>query len=709
MNLRFFVSLGALLGATGVVLCATPVARAEPTPQVVVRGVRVEDRVRRSAAAVTVVDLDEAKRESADLGEVLARVEGVSVQREGGMGSAARFSLAGFDDTQVRFFIDGIPLEYQGFSLGLQNVPLSSAERIEVYKGVVPVRLGADSLGGAFDLVTDRRTRGTRLAASYQGGSFDTHRLTGSARHLDQRTGLFVKAEGFFDTTDNSYPIDVEVGDRTGAITDTTVRRFHDDYRARGGNLELGLVDQKWAQRLLVKAFVNSYDKEIQHNARMTAPYGEAEFSGYSSGVSLRYQHDFGQGLSGSFVSGYVYDRTDFVDNPRCVYDWFGQCVVAREGRGEIRRNATDQSIWDHVGYLRWNLNWVVHPDHQLNLSTSPTLFTRTGEDQLIEGSDTGQPLAARRDMFKWVSGAEHVVNLVDRRLENVFFVKFYLHTAQSEEPVTADVTITRNVQHLYRGIGNALRFELTDWALAKASYEYSVRLPDPGEVFGDGVQIIDNLQLEPERSHNLNLTFLTHDLETPVGSFNASTTGFFRDADDLILLLGRAEVFRYDNVYRARVLGVEGALSWVDPSGHVELGANTTYQDFRNRSDEGGFETFYGDRIPNKPYFFANARAQLRVRAVAAPRDELALTWYTRYVHQFFRTWESVGPEDGKPTIPTQLMHTAALSYLTRGPNERELSFSTEVQNLTNAKTFDFYGVQKPGRVVNFKTSIVY
>jgi vitamin B12 transporter len=694
---------------TGVIVCATAVAHAEAPQQVVIRGVSAEDRVRRSAAAVTVVELDDAKRESADMGEVLSRVEGVSVQREGGLGSAARFSLAGFDDTQVRFFIDGIPLEYQGFSLGLQNVPLASAERVEVYKGVVPVRLGADSLGGAFDLVTDRRTRGSRVAASYQGGSFDTHRFTGSARHLDERTGVFVKAEGFFDTTDNSYPINVRVGDRTGQIQDATVRRFHDDYRARGGNLEAGLVGRRWAQRLLLRAFANAYDKEIQHNARMTVPYGEAEFGGFSSGVSLRYEHDFGQGLSGSFVSGYVYDRTDFVDDPRCVYDWFGQCIVEREGRGEIRRNAADQSIWDHAGYLRWNLNWVVHPNHQINFSTSPTLFTRTGKDRLIDGDEDSQPLAAQRDLFKWISGAEHVATLVDRKLENIFFVKFYLHTAQTEEPVSADAFVSRNVQRLYRGIGNGLRYELTDWAIAKASYEYSVRLPDPGEVFGDGAQVIDNLELAPERSHNLNVSLLANDLETWLGSFSASTTGFFRDAYDLVLLLGRAEVFRYDNVYRARSLGVEAALSWVDPSEHVELGLNSTYQDFRNRSDGGGFETFRGDRIPNKPYFFINGRAQLRARAVAAARDELALTWYARYVHEFFRTWESVGPEEGKPTVPTQLLHTAVLSYLTRGPGDRELSFSAEAQNLANAKTFDFYGVQRPGRVVNFKASIVY
>jgi len=694
------------LKTISVVPLMTEIALAQE--EVVVRGVRADDQMRRSTAAVTVVEIGDAKRESADLGEVLARVEGVSVQREGGLGSTARFSLAGFDDTQVRFFIDGIPLEYQGFSMGLHNVPLALAERVDVYKGVVPVRLGADSLGGAFDLVTDRRTRGTRAAASYQASSFDTHRFTGSLRHLDPATGLFVKGEGFFDSTDNSYPVDVQVGDRTGRVIDATVRRFHDGYRARGANLEAGVVGQPWANRLLLKVFANSYEKELQHNARMTVPYGEATFGGYSAGLGLRYQNDFGRGLEGSFVSGYVYERSDFVDDPRCSYDWFGQCVIEREGRGEIRRNAADQTLWDHVGYLRWNLSWTLHPEHQVNFSTSPTFFTRTGEDHLL-GASVSQPLSAQRDMFKWISGAEYVTNFFEGRLQNTLFAKFYLHTAQSEEPVSATVSATRNIQRLYRGFGDGLSFQLNDWAVAKASYEYAIRLPDPPEVFGDGAQVIDNLGLLPERSHNINLTFLVNNLETPVGAFEASTTGFYRDAHDLILLLGRAEVFRYDNVYRARVLGVEAALSWSDPGEHVEIAANTTYQDFRNRSDDGGFEAFEGDRIPNKPYLFANGRFRLQARAVAAPLDELALTLHTRYVHRFFRSWESVGNADDKPTIPSQLTHTAVVSYSTRWALDRELSFSGEVQNLTDEKTFDFYGVQKPGRVVSFKTSIVY
>ncbi len=56
-----------------------------------------------SAQAVRVIETERAQRQSADLGEVLARSEGVGVRRSGGLGTTARFSLNGLTDDQIRF------------------------------------------------------------------------------------------------------------------------------------------------------------------------------------------------------------------------------------------------------------------------------------------------------------------------------------------------------------------------------------------------------------------------------------------------------------------------------------------------------------------------------------------------------------------------------------------------------------------------------
>ena len=42
-------------------------------------------------------------------------------------------------------------------SFDLNNVPINFADRIEVYKGVVPVGFGTDAIGGVVNIVTNKQ------------------------------------------------------------------------------------------------------------------------------------------------------------------------------------------------------------------------------------------------------------------------------------------------------------------------------------------------------------------------------------------------------------------------------------------------------------------------------------------------------------------------------------------------------------------------
>ncbi|MDQ2643175.1 MAG: TonB-dependent siderophore myxochelin receptor MxcH [Myxococcota bacterium] len=685
-------------------------ARLEPAAalapvEVIVRGTSEADRRRQSAEAVTVVETARAKRESADLGEVLARTQGVGVRRGGGLGSSTRFSLNGLTDDQVRFFLDGVPLELAGYPFGVANVPVNLVERIEIYSGVVPIRFGSDALGGAVNLVTHQDLRGTQLGASYEVGSFDTHRLTLSAQNLHEPSSFFTRVNGFFDYARNDYPVDAEVPDERGRLSPLRVYRFHDGYRAAGANAELGVVHRPWARRLLLRAFVTDYDKEYQHDVVMTVPYGAVTYGETAAGASLRYEQPLGHGLTVDVIGGYTYVRGDFLDVASCVYDWFGRCVRERRTPGETDSRPHDQVHWDHSVFGRVNLEWRVHPQHALRLAVAPTYLTRTGDERRQSDPSARDPLSAERRLTTLVTGLEYELDLFRDRLENILFAKQYLQLLASEEPRPGGVFRDRDRDTHRFGFGDALRFRFTPWLYAKAAYEYATRLPSPDEIFGDNAFLIANLELEPETSHNANLGFSVDARETPLGDFRSGIGGFLRDADRLIALLGNDRVQSYQNVFGARSLGVEAALGWTSPREYVVLDGNATYQDFRNSSSEGTFGDFDGDRIPNRPYFFANGSARLQFRGVAAPRDEVALSWTCRYVHEYFRGWESIGLREFKQTIDSQLVHTLGLGYLVEN-GHTAISSTLEVQNVTDATVFDFFGVQRPGRAFYIKTT---
>jgi hypothetical protein len=255
-------------------------------------------------------------------------------------------------------------------------------------------------------------------------------------------------------------------------------------------------------------------------------------------------------------------------------------------------------------------------------------------------------------------------------------------------------------------GAGDSLRFRFAPELWAKAAYEFATRLPRPDEVFGDGALTQANLELLPEQSHNLNLGLAGEHQSERWGRFRAEINGFYRDTVDLIRRTGAALYYSHQNVSDVRTLGIEAGARVASKRDYSALELTATFQDLRNRATSGPYAAQRGDRIPNRPYAFGAATLTFRFPQVVTAGDAVSLSWTSRYVHEFFRSWESLGSRDGKPTIPSQLVHTASVVFELEGPSSA-LSTSLELQNLSGEKTFDFFGVQRPGRAAFFKAML--
>ena len=706
----------------------TPATAAQPSPPVAVSAIETQPTVaqieiavvgerseaetlQRSAAPVTVIRLHRQKKRASDMGEIMARTYGVSVRRSGGLGSDTRFSLNGLQQDQIRFFLNGIPLEH-GFPFGVANIPVNLLERVEIYRGVVPVRYASDALGGAVNFVSDPSFE-NRFAGSYQLGSYGTRRATLFGRYRNEATGFVAGVESYLDGAKNDYEVDVEVPDDRGRLHPATVRRFHDGYRAYGVALDAGVVDAPFARLLIVRGLTSAYEKQLQGNLVMTVPYGEVHYGETLSALQLHYEHQPLSNLELEAHGSYGYRTIDFVDKSPWIYDWYGKRVRERLVAGEIEADPTDQTIWQKGLFGRVGVVFRPIAGHAVRLATSSDFTTRTGDERLQANPDARDPLTAKQDLWKQITGLEYELNAIPRRgpkssvagegrvahaLQNVVFLKSYRYTVDSEEPLPGGLLRERD-QDLHRfGFGEGIRVVLSDSLYVKASYEFATRLPRADEIFGDGVLIHANLELRPEISDNANLGARFELERSAAGDVTLDVNAFLRDTKRQIVLLGNERNFAYQNVYRARSLGLEGSFEWITWWRPLAFDGSATWLDHRNRSDQGTFEDFEGDRIPNRPWLNASFGARVRLTRLWDGRDELEPFYTARYVHEYYRGWESVGLKEFKQVIPSQLTHGAGVTYSLRRAFA-SVSTTLEVQNAGNARVFDFFGQERPGR----------
>lgn len=693
-------------GTRAETLVVVPVAPSTPEViDVTVRSQRDEARqLQTSAEAVNVVDTKRARQQTVDLGEVLARTQGVGVRREGGLGSRSTISLNGLQGDQVRLFMDGIPLQLAGYPFGLVNIPVNLVERIEVFRGVVPVRFGTDALGGAINVVTDRSYE-THLGASYMVGSFGIHRTTVNGRYLHEPSHLVVGAAAFVDVAKNDFIMsDRELMTPGGGSDVRSIKRWHDGYRSYGANVEAGIVDKKWARRLVVSGFLSSYDKDLQHNAIMSNPYGEVTSGETIVGITAHYEVDLTPALGLEVIANYAHRDIDFQDLSLFKYLWSGaqgRAVGRADARGEILGKAIDQTTVEDSVFGRVNLSWSWSDAQRLRASLTPQFTTRNEVDH-VEGRDDPRLDDA---VAQLIGGLEHELDAFDDKLSNIAFAKvYYTHTSHESEVEEPTRTFRVETKHDRKrgGVGDSLRYRFTPWLLAKASYEYATRLPNSDELFGNGVLIGANAELKPERSHNVNVGPRLELKRTALGSFLLDLNAFLRNSKDQIILLAGKQRIPYANISDVRGRGIENAVSWSSPGRWATVDASGTWLDARNEATKGTFALFKGMRIPSRPWLFASWGARARVADLPGPDDAIEPFYYGRYVHSFERGW-AIGDPDYKLSVPRQVNHDLGVTYSRFG---KYGSFTTtfEVDNLSDAKLYDVLGVQRPGRSYNFK-----
>lgn len=670
-------------------------------------------RLKRSAFNAVALDTKALQNSTQNLSEALAQAPGMKIRESGGVGSDMQLMMDGFTGKHIKIFIDGVPQEGVGSSFGLNNIPVNYAERIEVYKGVVPVGFGTDAIGGVINIITKKNRNKWFLDASYSYGSFNTHK---SYVNFGQtfRSGLTYEINVFQNYSDNNYYVDTPVKDfTTGAINKKKiehVKRFHDTYHNEAVIGKIGFVDKKWADRLMFGFTYSHMYKDIQTGVRQEVVFGGKYRKGYSIMPSLDYRKRdfFVRGLDVVLTANYNKNMTNNVDTSSYEYNWRGEMRPLRmPGEQSYQNTRSDNNNWN--GTL--TANYRIGKAHTFTFNHVINAFRRSNQSLLNEDSEAN---AIPKETRKNISGLSYRLIPTEHWNLSVFgkyynqFIAGPVATSSAQDDY---IRTTNSVSAM--GYGAAGTYFILKSLQAKLSYEKAYRLPTNEEMFGDEDLETGDISLRPENSDNVNLnlsyneTFGKHSVYVEGGLIYRNTKDYIqRNISDLS---GGKYGATYVNHGRVETKGYNisvryGFANW------VSVGGNFTQMNVRDNvktvtSGTNQESLTYGARMPNLPYQFANSDVTFYWRNLWKKGNTLSVTYDNLYMHSFPLYSEAVGSES-EFVVPTQFSHNLTLSY---GIQNGRYNISFECRNLTNEKLYDNFSLQKAGRAFYGKVRVYF
>jgi iron complex outermembrane receptor protein len=615
---------------------------------------------------VAAVDMKGRRDRVEDLSSVLSQMVGVKVKQYGGLGSFATVSIRGSSASQVKVYMDGIPMNdaYSGLT-NLADMPLGGVQKVEVYRGFTPPHLGSGAIGGAVNLVTTDPARWQRgrllsgIEASVTYGSFDTSRQLVSMWLQPWKLRMF--AHGGHTKTLGNFTFLDDNGTPVNSGDDDFTDRANNDFESYG---VIARAEADVPGFEVASLTIDTYFRE----------QGVAGFGSFQS-ESARYQRNRRIGhlkletkpfLSNTLLlsgTGFYSHTTEQFSDPL--------------GTVSLGRVDSDNTIaaWGGLARCRWFVPLVP-------LSLDFAFDGQTDQfDPFNKLTDKRGPERWRRSRTLAVSGdlyllRQTLVLSAAQRWER------HVNEFWDEAPFPwLPASPQGRVAGENRSPSAGFRWSPAGPVTLKANVGRYFRLPTFLELFGNLGSVTGNANLEPETGLNRDAGVIVN-----VSGIGPATRLFLEavyldnEIENLILFFPNSQfTTKPTNIGSARIRGWEFSAA-VSFGARLQLSANYTRLETEDTSDI--------------PYYNGNQLA-------ARPANDVMLTGSYRF-DRWGITWEAhhIGSNyldrANMREVDARYLHNAVFQFFFPVPG---LTFSVEARNLTDNSLSDISGFPLPGR----------
>ncbi|MEM9866791.1 MAG: TonB-dependent receptor [Bacteroidota bacterium] len=686
----------------------TLVENVEALDAVTVEGTKNSTRQEERALTIRSFELADVVAQTNILADAVDKISGVRIRRSGSLGDAANVSINGLEGTAIRTFVDGVPIEFLFPGTDIATIPLTGIRRVDVFKGVLPVDLASDALGGGINIITEENTV-NRVRASYSLGSFNTH-FGDMSVTLTDGNGSFVKVSGGANYSDNDYtfeaPLLVRRPDNNQLVDAGTgnVRRFHDLYRLQYSSVTLGTYDKKWTDHAEIT--FNYFDtfREFQNNLTISnIAIGEAFGERENVAVVAKYDKTIIKDkLKLKTISNYSDLFVKFVDTTANQYNWLGDIVQTVEAsRGEfaapILSETTTKSLVN-----RTTLELQLPKKSSLTFSN---LFAY--QDRELKEFDLDNPtefgLAPEQQITKDIAGLQYDNLLFNESVELSAALKYYTYKLTGFSRLN-DIPIEDTEGFV--GWNAGIKYQIYDDLSIRGSYERGFLIPEIVQFAGDGQNIDPNGELQPEESDNFNLGFRYNKRFNDDYSVTLTANGFLRKRRDFIFINPNVARQQNENIGDIDTEGFETELK-VKFLGKFNWNTNVSFVEntiARFALPGENTDDAVGTPLPNRPRFFYNTELSWGTDNIFNTGVGLNLFGLFTHVDVFnIRPITTGDTIDNTPDafVPEQNRLDFGVSLRLF---DDKVTAAFNVVNITDEDLFNNFSIPLPGRNFNFK-----
>ena len=512
--------------------------------------------------------------------KVLEGVAGINIKEYGGLGDFAVAMIRGSSPGQVAVYLDGA-LVSSGKSgvVNLADIPVSSLERIEIYKGMTPPAFAASGMGGVVNLVT-RNERHKDATAKTSYGSFNTLSAVADISNSSGAWSFYLHADA--QKSDGDFEYENDYGTPYNDDDDVTEKRRNNFVERYGATARAGVDLDKFSVTLS-----DSFFDKTKGLAGIGAYQSEnAQYTTARNMAKLDFDFDTVADIKPHLGAYHTYTVERFSDPEGEI------------GLGIQENKGVSETIGLSVGaYIDFN--------EKYSSTFSLSAFDETFNEFDAFKTDTEFPERKRIGYSLALAGkvkagsAEIFPSVRYEIRENEFGGEVFF--GETEIAPSNDATYESFSPRL------GVAFGYSTALVFRASIGKYFRAPEMTELFGDRGVVVGNSDLLPESGFNYETGFayLPRAVE---GRATLTIDGalFYRTAKDLIAFSQNSQRTSIaQNIGEAKIYGAE--ISATYKRKNTNFSTNYTFQEAKDFSDIPYYRT---NLLPNRPThaFFARA-----------------------------------------------------------------------------------------------------